>query len=154
MSSVLGKISKLLVGLFQRINKYFEVRNKKERGKKTNNTRSYIHACSLCLLALLHSGRHERTTTTTVCSLLPCAGPTTVLLWLRYVDITVAFGAWFVPSWFAQKKKKQVQKTKASWLCSSELVAELMIQLALTVSPRRAPSQQSCSPRGWCSPVP
>ena len=39
-------------------------------------------------------------------------------------------------------------------MCSLEaiLLAELMIQLVL--SPRRAPPQQSWSPRGWYSPVP
>ena len=37
-----------------------------------------------------------------------------VLLCLRYVD-TVPFGAWFVPTWCARKKKSKFEK-KTSWL--------------------------------------
>ena len=88
-----------------------------------------------CLLALSHSGRHERTTA--VCILLPAVQGRwkAVLLCLRYVD-NVAFGAWFVPSWCAQKKSRFKHQKLRGCLCSSEAIwlAELMIQLALTVS--------------------
>ena len=75
-----------------------------------------------------------------------------VLLCLGYVD-NVPFGARFVPSWCAQKNKKQVQKQKLrGCLRSSEakIMASRLDDTASfdSVSPRRAPSQQSCSPRG------
>ena len=80
-----------------------------------------------------HSGRHERTT---VCTLLLYAGSiegcSAVLAVRRYL----AFGAWFVPSWCAQKKKSRFTKQKnLVVLCSSEAgwLAEVMIQLALTL---------------------
>ena len=64
-----------------------------------------------CLLALSHTGRHERSI---VCTLLLCVAPIKgVLLCLWYVD-TVAFGAWFIAFFAvcAGEEKKQVQKQK------------------------------------------
>ena len=74
------------------------------------------------------------------------------LLCLRYVD-TMAFGACFVLLGVEKKKSRFKNKSFVACFCSLEaiLLAEL-IQLAL--SPRRAPPQQSCSPRGWYSPAP
>ena len=57
-----------------------------------------------------------------------------VLLYLRHVDTTVAFGSWFVPSWCAQKKKSRLKKQKLRRCLYSSELAELMIHLALTVS--------------------
>ena len=90
-----------------------------------------------------------------VCTLLLCAGPiegwSAVLAVRRYY---MAFGAWFVILGVQKKKSRFKNESFVVCLCSLEavLLAELMIQLAL--SPRRAPTQQSCSPRGWYSPVP
>ena len=63
--------------------------------------------------AFTHSGRHY---CTAVCTLQLCAGPIagcSAVLCLCYVD-TVAIGAWFVPSWCAQKKQAQKHKTKTN----------------------------------------
>ena len=104
----------------------------------------------VCLLALSQSDRHE---STTVCTLLLCAGPiegcSAVLAVRRYYG----FRSLVCASWCSEEET-QVQKLKLRCLCSLEaiLVAELMIQLAL--SPRRAPHQQSRSPRGRYSVVP
>ena len=62
-----------------------------------------------------------------------------VLLCLRYVnENAVAFGGQLVPSLCTQQKKSRFKNEKLrGCLCSSEAiiwVAELMIQLALTVS--------------------
>ena len=64
-----------------------------------------------------------------------------VLLCLRYLD-TVVFGAWFVPAWCAQKKSRFENQN-----C-------VVIRSYGKLSPRRPPPLQSCSPRGWYSPVP
>ena len=53
----------------------------------------------VCLFALSLSGQHERTA---VCTLLLCAGP---MEGCSAVFDTVDIGAWFVPSWCAQKKQ-------------------------------------------------
>ena len=80
-----------------------------------------------------------------------------VLLCMRYVDI-MDFGAWFVLLGVQQKKSRSCSKTKA--------LASLFVFLGghiasraddtanIALSPRRAPPQQSSSPRGWYSPVP
>ena len=59
-----------------------------------------------------------------------------VLLCLRYVD-TMAFGPWFVPSWYSEEGM-QVQKQKRRCLCSlrAERLAE-MVPLAFIVSKKR-----------------
>ena len=106
-------------------------------------------SCLLACVAALWSTRKYYA----VCTLLLCAGPiegcSAVLAVRRYYG----FRSLVCASWCSEEEK-QVQKQKLRCLCSLEaiLLAELMIQLAL--SPRRAPPQQSCSPRGWYSPVP
>ena len=88
----------------------------------------------------------------------PVQGRLKAVLCLGYVD-NVVFGAWFC-AFVVCAEEKAGSKTKLrGCLRSSEAIfmasrSELMIQLALTVSPIRAPSQQSCSPRRWYSPVP
>ena len=78
-----------------------------------------------------------------------------VLLCLRYVDI-VAFSAWFVPAWCAHKKRiKAASKTKTPWLFVILLhIFGNQSWWYSKLSPRRALPLQSCSPRGWYSPVP
>ena len=44
-----------------------------------------------------------------------------VLLCLRYVD-TVAFGTWFVPSWYSDEKQVQKQTCNASLFDSLEAI--------------------------------
>ena len=77
-----------------------------------------------------------------------------VLLCLRYVD-TMDFGTWFVLLGVQKKKSRFKNESFVVRLCSLEaiLLAEL-IQLKNSFAPRRAPRLQSCSPRGWSSPVP
>ena len=69
------------------------------------------HLTCSCLPALSHSGRHEHTT---LFALLLCAGPiegcSAVLAVRRYCSGLRSLVCTFV--WCAQKKKRQVQKTK------------------------------------------
>ena len=106
MSAVLGKKSKLIVVTcnFSRINK--EETTKKEEKKKHEILVQWLSATldlllHAYLLALSHSGRHERTVNTTaVRTLLLCAWPIegcSAVLAVRTVDTaSVAFSAWFV----------------------------------------------------------
>ena len=106
MSAVLGKKSKLIVVTcnFSRINK--EETTKKEEKKKHEILVQWLSATldlllHAYLLALSHSGRHERTVNTTaVRTLLLCAWPIegcSAVLAVRTVDTAaMAFGAWFV----------------------------------------------------------
>ena len=100
------------------------------------------------LLALSHSGQHERTI---VCTLLLCVGPIegcSAVLAVRTVDAAaVAFGAWFVLS-PAEKKQVQKQKLRGCWFRADDDTASSLQEVL------KAPHQQSCSPRGWHSPVP
>ena len=152
MSAVIGKVT--IVGF------YVSYRNnKEERGKtETQNTRTWVSATldlliNAFLLALSHSGRHERTT---VCTLLLCAGPIegcfAVLAARRYYSGFRILVCAFV---VCAEEKKQVKKTKTSslfvFLGASRADDTSSFD---SVSPRRAPPQKSCSPRGWYSPVP
>ena len=119
MSAVLGKKSKLIVVTcnFSRINK--EETTKKEEKKKHEILVQWLSATldlllHAYLLALSHSGRHERTVNTTaVRTLLFCAGPIegcSAVLAVPTVDTAaVAFGAWFV---LCPAEEKQAQKQK------------------------------------------
>ena len=60
-------------------------------------------------------------------------------------------------SWCSEEEK-QVQKQKFRCLCSLEAIL-LLVRRAddtarIQFPPRRVSLQQSCSPRGWYSPVP
>ena len=93
-----------------------------EEKKKQNNRTNWLSA-TLCsffyapLLALSHSGRHERTT---ACTLLLCAGPIggcSAVLAVRTVDTAAAaFGAWYV---CAHKKRKFKNKKKVRGVVQS-----------------------------------
>ena len=72
---------------------------------------------------------------------------TAVLLCLRCVDI-VAFGAWFVPSWCAQRKKRRFKTEHFVVICVPRRPYGYNSRADDTASfdnasPRRAPSQQS-----------
>ena len=94
-----------------------------QRGKKAENTRTWWLSATLdllffvYLLALSHSGRHERTT---ACTLLLCAGPIggcSAVLAVRTVDTAAAaFGAWYV---CAHKKRKFKNKKKVRGVVQS-----------------------------------
>ena len=77
-----------------------------------------------------------------------------VVLCLRYVD-NVALGAWFVPSWCAQKKSRFKNKNFVIVFLGGHMASGVDDTASFnSASLRRAPLQQSCSPRGWYSPVP
>ena len=85
-----------------------------------------------------------------------CTGPIegcSAVLAVSYVRRYYGFRSLVCATWCSEEEK-QVRKQKLRCLCSLEaiLLAELMIQLAL--SPRRAPPQELFSPRSWYSPVP
>ena len=93
-----------------------------------------------CLLALSHSGRHE---STTVCTLLLCAGPVESCSAVLAVRRYYGFRSLVCACWCSEEEK-QVQKQKLHCLCSLEaiLLAELMIQLALSPKEEHLPSNR------------
>ena len=103
-----------------------------------------------CLLVLSHSGRHE---STTVCTLLLCAGPiegsSAVLAVRRYYGFR---SLWFVLLGVQKKKSRFKNKTFVvcvpwrPYCCRADDTASF-------VSKKRISPQQSCSLRGWYSPV-
>ena len=153
MSAVLGKMSILLVG--------FTYRQKKTKKKKRKINIKYSYNTWLwatlvllfhaCLLALSHSGPHERVLPYELwCSVQ--GRLKAILLCLRHVD-TVAFGAWFLCLHGVRRRRKAGSKNQ-------NFVIVILLHMAIRADdtasslPRRAPPLQSCSPRGWCSPVP
>ena len=89
-----------------------------------------LHAC---LLALSYSGRHERTTVST---LLLCTGQIEVYsLVLAVRGYCVAFGAWFVPSWCAQKKSRFKKQKLCGCLCSCIKYLDLFSERARLAPP-------------------
>ena len=136
------------------INKEGTTKNEEKRNIKYSymalgDTCSFMGACLRCLTLV---------DTNVLVFVLCCSVQGRLkafVLFLRYVD-TEAFGAWFVPSC---AEEKQVRRTKTSWLlvCLGSHMAinsraDDTATVAMTASPRRAPPQQSCSPR--YSPVP
>ena len=97
---------------------------------------------------LSHSGRHE---STTVWTLLLCAGPIEGRSAMPAVRSYYGFRRVVCASWCTQEKKQVQNKGFVVCLRSLEaillVIAELMMQLPL--SSKKVPPQQWCSPRGW-----
>ena len=83
---------------------------------------------SVCLLALSHSSRHERTTVLYVLCCSVHGRLKAVLLRLQYVD-TAVFGTWFVPSWLAQKKKSRLNNNFFEAVCAPWKPCEYGLQI-------------------------
>ena len=105
-----------------------------------------FHACML----LSNSGRHKRTT---VWTLLLCSGPiegcSLVLAVRRYCAFRSLVCAYVV----CAEEEKQVRKKNFVVVCVPLAYGNQSWWYS-KLSPRRPPPLQSCSPSGWCSPVP
>ena len=130
-------------------------RKRKKRNKKSRTWLSatlylLFHAC---LLALSHSGRHERIT---ACTLLLCAGPiegcSAVLAVRRYYG----FRSLVCASWCSEKEK-QVQKEKLRCLMflGGHIIASRGDDTANNcIVSKKSTSPAVMAPRGWYSPMP
>ena len=82
-----------------------------------------------------------------------CAGPIERCSAVLAVRRCYGFRSLVCACWCSEEK--QFQKQKLRCLCSLDAIfASRADDIQLALWPRRAPPQQSCSPRGWYSPVP
>ena len=102
---------------------FYEYVNKKknQRNLQKPKTRAWLSATRdflfyACLLALSHSGRHERTT---LCTSLLCAGPIEGCSGVLAVRGYYGFRSLVCASWCSEEEK-HVQKQKLRCLCSLE----------------------------------